>query len=106
MEADLLVIHKLADACYLPSSEIILSNIFKSNDKFKISFSISGTVFELILLRRKDPAGSFKKIIATGCAQILSETDNIHLSYPHSRNEFQRGVQKNHEFGNQAIWNA
>jgi len=100
-EADIAVINKLADECYLPANEIILSNIFESKGKFKISYSISGTVLELLSLHRPDVIDSFKKIIATGCADILSETYYNSLSYLYSKNEFQRQVQKHQAFINE-----
>ena len=93
-EADIAVINKLADECYLPANEIILSNILNSHGKFKISYSISGAILELLLLHRPDVIASFKKIFATGSAEILSETYYNSLSYLHSKNEFQRQVQK------------
>lgn len=101
IEADKAVINSLADECYLPSNEIILSNILKSKGKFKVNYSISGTVLELLLLNRPDVIDSFKKIFATGCAEILSETYYNSLSYLYSKNEFQRQVKKHHALINE-----
>ncbi len=100
-EADIAVINKLADECYLPANEIILSNILECKGKFKVSYSISGTVLELLLRHRPDVIVSFKKIFATGCAEILAETYYNSLSYLYSKAEFQRQVQKHMAFINE-----
>ncbi|HLK30820.1 MAG TPA: glycoside hydrolase family 57 protein [Puia sp.] len=97
-EADIAVINKLADECYLPANEIILSNILETKGKFKISYSISGTVLELLLCHRPDVIDSFKEIISTGCAEILAETYYSSLSYLYSKKEFQRQIEKHQSF--------
>jgi len=97
-EADIAIINKLADECYLPSNEIILSNILTSKGKFKVSYSVSGTVLELLLCHRPDVIDSFKEIISTGCAEILAETYYHSLSYIYSKKEFHSQVKKHQSF--------
>jgi alpha-amylase len=94
IEADKVVINRLADECYLPANALILANIQNSNGDFKVNYSISGTVLELLMLHRPDVIVSFKEIIATGCAEILAETYYNSLSYLYSKKEFQRQVKK------------
>lgn len=93
-KADLLMVNKLADECYLPANEIILSNIASHKGKFKVSYSISGTVLELLQLYRPDVIESFKEIFATGSADIFAETYYNSLSYLYSKSEFKRQVVK------------
>src|SRR5882672_1999650 len=73
-EADRATINKLADACYLPANKIMLSLIEQNKGKFKISYSISGTALELFQQYRTDVIDSFRKLVDTGCVEILAET--------------------------------
>jgi len=93
-EADKAIINKLADQCYLPANENIISAILACDGKFKVSYSISGTLMELLLRFRPDVVDSFKEIIATGCAEILAETYYHSLSYLYSKKEFARQIEK------------
>lgn len=91
-EADRESINKLADNCYLPSNNIILSLIKNNGKKFKVSYSISGTVLELFQRYRPDVTASFRELVSTGCVEILAETYYHSLSYLHSKREFIRQV--------------
>lgn len=93
-EANAEAINTVADECYLPANEIILSQIEKSDRRFKVAFSISGTVLELLQQYRPDVITSFKKLLATGCVEILAETYNNSLSWLHSKKEFSEQVKK------------
>jgi alpha-amylase len=93
-EADRETINNIADNCYLPANEIILSQINEHEGKFKINYSISGTLLEQLQQYRPDVIDSFKTLTATGCANILAETYYHSLSFLHSRREFQRQIFK------------
>lgn len=93
-EADRQSINKLADNCYLPTNNIIFSLIKSSRKQFKVSYSISGTALELFQLYRPDVIASFRKLVATGCVEILAETYYYSLSYLHSKKEFIRQIIK------------
>ena len=53
-EADKDDINQLADSCCLPANEIIYKQIVQQDKKFKVSFSLSGTVLELFQQYRPD----------------------------------------------------
>ena len=93
-EADRQSINKLTDQCYLPSNNIVLSLIKSGGGKFKVSYSISGTALELFQRYRPDVIASFRKLVATGCVEILAETYYHSLSYLHSKQEFLRQILK------------
>ncbi|GAB2817546.1 glycoside hydrolase family 57 protein [Ferruginibacter profundus] len=93
-DANMAAINKVADDCYLPANKIILSQIAATGGKFKVAFSISGTVLELLQLYRKDVIASFKELVKTGCVEILAETYHNSLSWLHSKNEFALQVEK------------
>ncbi|MEO7768982.1 MAG: hypothetical protein ABIS01_16240, partial [Ferruginibacter sp.] len=78
--ADKEAINTLADECYRPANEIILSLIAKHQGRFKVSYSISGTALELFGKYRPDIIESFQQLVATGCVEILAETYHNSLS--------------------------
>jgi len=95
--SDRAIIHDLADRCYLPTNELLLSLIRIMDDKFKVSFSFSGVILELLGRYRPDVIDSFRKLIATGCVDVLGETYYHSLSYLHSKEEFNRQVRLHSE---------
>ena len=68
------ILRKAADQCYLPANKIILEQILKYKDKFKVSYSLSGVVLDQFKLYAPEVIESFKKLAATGCVEFLSET--------------------------------
>ncbi len=92
--ATAVAINKVADECYLPANKIILQQVKATGGKFKIAFSISGTVLELLQQYRLDVIGSFRQLVQTGCVEILAETYNNSLSWLHSKKEFAVQVEK------------
>jgi alpha-amylase len=93
-EANAAAINEAANNCYLPGNEIILSQIKATNGKFKVAFSISGLVLELLLQYRPDVIDSFKQLIQTGCVELLAETYNNSLAWLHSKKEFSVQIEK------------
>lgn len=91
--ADEGAIRNLADNCYLPANNILLSAIEKSNGAFKVNFSISGVVLNLLQKYRPDVIDSFRELADTGCVEILAETYYHSLSFLHSKKEFDRQVE-------------
>ncbi len=87
-------INAVSDECYLPANEIILAQIKKTAGKFKVAFSISGTVVELLQQYRPDVIASFKQLTETGSVEILAETYSNSLCWLHSKKEFATQVEK------------
>src|SRR5882724_2708808 len=92
--SDEAVINRLADTSYLLANKILLSLIKENQGKFSITFSMSGTVLELLQRYRPDVIGSFQGLTNTGCVEILAETYYHSLSYLHSPDEFERQVRQ------------
>lgn len=97
LSGDAETINRMADESYLPANEIILNQVREQKGKFRISFSISGTVLELFMRHRPDVIQSFKELAATGCIEFLSETYYHSLSSLRSSTEFQRQIIKHTE---------
>jgi alpha-amylase len=83
-----------ADQCYLPANDIIYQSILANKSSFRVSFSVSGITLELLQRYRPDVISSFRKLVATGCVELLGETYYHSLAFLHSANEFDRQVNK------------
>lgn len=74
------IMRKVAEKCYLPTNQIFLELIKEYGDKFKIAYSISGVAMDQFEMYAPDVLESFKKLVATGNVELLSETYSHSLS--------------------------
>lgn len=81
------IVHKVANKCYLPANETLLSAI-KENPDFKASFSISGVALEQFEKFAPEVIESFRSLVKTGNIELLSETYHHSLSALYSEEEF------------------
>lgn len=88
------VLNKVSEKCYLPANETFLQLIKQYKGDFKIAFSISGVAIEQFETWRPDVLDSFKRLVDTGCVEILAETYYHSLSYLYSKEEFLYQVEK------------
>ena len=88
------IINRLAVDCYLPANAIMARLIEQLQGKFKLAFSISGTAMELLQAYRPDVMASFRRLVDTGCVELLAETYYNSLSWLYSKKEFRRQVEK------------
>lgn len=88
------ILDRVAEKCYLPANRLMLEliNVFKG--KFRVAYSLSGTVIEQMEKFRPDVLQSFKDLATTGCVEFLSETYYHSLSFLYSRDEFVRQIDK------------
>jgi len=91
------IIRKVSKKCYLPTNNLLLKLINKHNGKFKVSFSITGTVVEQLEKYEPSVLESFKKLANTGCVEFIGETYNHSLAYLYSKDEFDFQVNKHKE---------
>jgi len=98
------VMRKVAQKCYLPTNNLLLSLIRKHAGRFKIAYSITGTAIEQFKLFSPETLDSFKALADTGCVEFLGETYYHSLAFLYDTNEFldqvamHRELMKN-EFG-------
>jgi len=98
------VMRKVAQKCYLPTNNLLLSLIKKHAGRFKIAYSITGTAIEQFKLYSPETLDSFKALADTGCVEFLGETYYHSLAFLYDTNEFldqvamHRELMKN-EFG-------
>ena len=88
---------KVADKCYLPTTELLLGLINKYPKVFKISFSITGVFIEQCKKYSPKTLAAFKKLAASGQVEFLNETYYHSLSFLFSKDEFKRQVAEHHK---------
>ncbi|MEA3443653.1 MAG: glycoside hydrolase family 57 protein [Bacteroidota bacterium] len=86
------IMEKVANRCYLPTNKVMLDLIEKYGKKFKVTFSLSGSVLEQFDMYAPEVMESFKKLAATGSVEFLSETYSHSLSSMRDKDEFVRQV--------------
>ncbi|MFC3879176.1 glycoside hydrolase family 57 protein [Algoriphagus namhaensis] len=91
------VIRRVAQKCYLPMNALLLELIHRYDGKFKVTFSMSGTFMDQMETFAPDVLESFRKLVATGHVELLSETNGHTLSSLKSKEAFQRGVNRHQE---------
>jgi alpha-amylase len=88
------ILNKVADKCYLPANAVIEELIHRHNGRFRVSYSLTGTVIEQFERYRPEVLESFKRLAQTGCVEFLSETYYHSLSFLYSRNEWVAQIEK------------
>ena len=88
------ILHRIATKCYLPMNELLLDAIKRQDGKFKVAFSISGTVLEQFDRYAPEVIESFRKLADTGCVEFLCETYSHSLASLISANEFRHQVER------------
>lgn len=83
---------KVAQKCYLPANKLLLELIEKHKGKFKVCFSITGTLLSQAEQYCPEVIESFKKLVDTGCVELLSETYSHSLSSLKPGDEFEAQV--------------
>ena len=68
------IMRKVADNCYLPVNQILLSLIKEYGVRFKVTFSITGIALDQFQLYAPEVLKSFQQLAKTGSVDFLSET--------------------------------
>ena len=88
------ILRRVAQKCYLPANELMLDLIGKNKGKFKVAYSISGSVLEQFQRFAPEVIDSFKALAATGRVEFLAETYYHSLASLASESEFRHQVLK------------
>jgi len=86
------LLNRIAEQCYLPMNKLLLELIKTHGDKFKVSFSISGTALDQFAQYNPEVLESFRKLAKTGNVEFLAETYYHSLSSLISPEEFKAQV--------------
>lgn len=87
-----LLLHKVAQKSYRPMNNLLEALLGRFPD-FRLSLSITGTFLEQAEQFAPDVLESFKRLVATGRVEILSETYYHSLAFFYDRQEFEAQVQ-------------
>jgi alpha-amylase len=82
------ILRKVAGKCYLPTNKLMLDLIRQHEGRFRISYSITGTIIEQCRQWMPDVLQSFVDLAETGCVEFIAETFYHSLSFLYSREEF------------------
>ena len=91
-----LIFHKVAEKSYKPMNQL-LEKLLSDHPEFKISLSITGTFLEQAEAFDPSVLESFKRLVATGQVEILSETYHHSLAFFYNRAEFEAQVEKHRQ---------
>lgn len=91
-EANRSIMEKVAAKCYLPMNELLLKLIRRENGRFKVAFSISGVALEQFAQYKPEVIDSFRRLVNTGCVELLSETYAHSLASLYDLEEFAEQV--------------
>ena len=87
------ILKKVAQKCYLPMNNLLLEAITASEGRFKVSFSMTVTVLQQMESYAPEVIASFKRLVDTGCVEILAETSHHSLAALYSPDEFKQQVE-------------
>ncbi len=88
------ICRKVANKCYLPTNRLILELINRYDGRFKVAYSITGTLLEQLNHYAPEVISTFDALARSGCVEFLSETYYHSLSFLYSREEFIEQVRK------------
>lgn len=92
VEANAGICRKVAEKCYLPANAVLLELIRRYEGRFKVSFSISGVALEQFELYSPETLESFRRLVETGCVELINETYYHSLAFLFSKREFRDQV--------------
>lgn len=82
------IFNKVSERCYLPTNNLLKELIWKSEGRFKVSFSITGTFLEQAKVYRPEVFNSFLELYQTGGVELIAETYYHSLSSIFDWDEF------------------
>lgn len=91
------IITRIAHTSYIPAAESLLRMIEESGRKFKCAISVSGVALEQIEVYVPELLDLLKKLVSTGCVEILAETYAHSLSSLADPEEFANQVKVHDE---------
>jgi len=86
------ICRKVANKCYLPANRLLLKVIRQYPDRFKIAYSITGTLLEQFQKYCPEVLSTFDALAQTGQVEFLGETYYHSLSFLYSQDEFVQQV--------------
>jgi len=91
------ILRKVARKCYLPTNAKLKDLIDRHGGKFRVSFSITGTVIEQMRRYCPEALASFRALAKTGAVEVLCETSHHSLAALYDTAEFANQVERQRE---------
>ncbi len=82
------ILRKVADKCYRPATRLIRDLIHEHEGRFRVSYSLTGTVIEQLRQWAPDVLDLFGELAETGCVEFIAETYYHSLAFLYNRQEF------------------
>ncbi len=82
------ILRKVAGKCYLPANRVMLDLIRRHEGRFRISYSLTGTVIEQFRRWAPEVLESFRQLAQTGAVEFIAETYYHSLAFLYNREEF------------------
>ncbi|MDX2061007.1 MAG: glycoside hydrolase family 57 protein [Gemmatimonadales bacterium] len=73
-EANARLLRRVAAKCYQPTNRLLADLIRRTEGRFKLALSLSGTVIEQMMAYAPEALESFQDLVATGGVELLGET--------------------------------
>lgn len=86
------IMRRVADKCYLPMNALLEELIRRYQPDFRVSFSMSATALQQMQAYAPDALASFRRLMATGAVELLSETSHHSLAGLYSPQEFKAQI--------------
>jgi alpha-amylase len=88
------LLRRIAYACYLPMNALLLDLIERYQGKFRVTFSLTGSVLEQFRIYAPEVLTSFQQLAHTGCVEFMGETDCHSLACLFSDEEFRTQIHR------------
>lgn len=88
------IINRVAERCYIPMNNLLISLIKEYGNAFKVSLSISGSAIDQMQQYAPAALKSFQELVATGNVELLAETYAHTLVSLKNKEEFKLQVTK------------
>lgn len=82
------ILRRVANKCYLPTTELLLRLIQHHAGRFRIGFSITGCLVEQLQQHAPEVLDNLLRLAQTGCCEFLAETYHHSLASLYSPAEF------------------
>ncbi|MFO0972730.1 MAG: glycoside hydrolase family 57 protein [Phycisphaerae bacterium] len=82
------ICRKVAHKCYLPANQTLLELVRLHEGRFRIAYSLTGTVIDQFRAYAPEVLDSFHRLNESRCVEFLDETYYHSLSFLYSRQEF------------------
>jgi alpha-amylase len=92
------ICHKVSGKCYLRANQVMLDLVRQHQGRFRISYSVTGTVLRQFQQWAPEVLDSFVALAETGAVEFIAETYYHSLAFLYNRQEFMDQTEKHCRF--------